>query len=119
MALVSGPNHLDERKPAVLCDVVRKQVKRANADIVREATGFAIGGVPPSGRATRLPIFINQDFWRFGLDWVAAGTPNAVFAIIPTTLRRLKNGVMADLTVELSIAYEVSKIFKERLVNGL
>jgi len=81
MALVSGANQLDEKKLAALCGVGRKKVKRGNAGIAREATGFAIGGVPPFGHATKLPVFIDEDFLQFDTIWAAAGTPNAVFAI--------------------------------------
>jgi Cys-tRNA(Pro) deacylase len=99
MALVSGPNRLDEGKLAALCGVGKNKVKRADADTVREATGFAIGGVPPFGHATRLPVYIDQDFWQFEVIWAAAGTPNAVFAIPPNELIRVTGGVAAELKV--------------------
>ena len=99
MALVSGPNRLDEAKLAALCSVGKKKVERADADIVRAATGFAIGGVPPFGHTIRLPVYIDQDFWQFEVIWAAAGTPNAVFAITPAELARVTGGVMADLKV--------------------
>ena len=97
MALVSGPNRLDEAKLATICGVGKKKVKRADADTVREATGFAIGGVPPFGHATHLPVYIDQDFWQFEVIWAAAGTPNTVFAITPDALARVAGGVVADL----------------------
>jgi Cys-tRNA(Pro) deacylase len=100
MTLVSGPNRLDEKKLAALCGVGKKKVKRGNADIVREATGFAIGGVPPFGHQTKLPIYIDEDFWQFEVIWAAAGTPNAVFAITPDELARVTGGTVADLKVE-------------------
>ncbi|NJN96258.1 MAG: YbaK/EbsC family protein [Anaerolineales bacterium] len=99
IALVSGPNRLDEAKLAALCCVGKNKVKRADADTVREATGFAIGGVPPFGHATRLPVYIDQDFWQFEVIWAAAGTPNAVFAITPADLAKATGGVMVDLKV--------------------
>src|SRR5262245_8996399 len=80
MALVSGANQLDEKKLATLCGVSRKKVKRAGAETARNATGFAIGGVPPFGHTKPLPIYIDQDFLQFEIIWAAAGTPNAVFA---------------------------------------
>ncbi len=99
MALVSGPNRLDEKKLAALCEVGRKKVKRADADTVREATGFAIGGVPPIGHTSPLAVYIDEDFWQFEEIWAAAGTPNAVFAISPDKLKMLTNGIVADLKV--------------------
>ena len=101
LVLVSGSNRLNEKKLAVLCSVGRKKVKRGNADMVREATGFAIGGVPPFGHKTKLPTYIDEDFGQFAIIWAAAGTPNAVFAITPDELVRVTGGVMADLKVNL------------------
>lgn len=97
MALVSGVNRLDEKKLAGLCGVGRKKVKRANAEIAREATGFAIGGVPPFGHSTKLPTYVDRDFQQFEIIWAAAGTPNAVFAITPDDLVRVTGGTIAEL----------------------
>ena len=99
MALVSGANRLDEKKLAALCGVGRKKVKRANADIARAATGFAIGGVPPFGHTNTLPTYIDQDFFQFDIVWAAAGTPNAVFAITPAKLAEATGGTVADLKI--------------------
>jgi Cys-tRNA(Pro) deacylase len=100
LVLVSGPNRLDEKKLAALCGVGRKKIKRAAADTVREATGFAIGGVPPFGHQTKLPTYIDEDFWQFDIIWAAAGTPNAVFAITPDKLVRVSDGTKVNLKVD-------------------
>lgn len=100
MALVSGPNRLDEAKLAALCGVGKNKVKRADADTVREATGYAIGGVPPFGHTTKLPVYIDHDFWQFEVIWAAAGTPNAVFAITPAQLLQVTGGTGVDLKVD-------------------
>jgi Cys-tRNA(Pro) deacylase len=97
MVLVSGSNRLDERKLANLCGVGRKQVKRSNADMARDITGFAIGGVPPFGHTSRLPTFIDADLQQFDTIWAAAGTPQAVFAITPQELVNATHGRVADL----------------------
>jgi Cys-tRNA(Pro) deacylase len=97
LVLVSGPNRLDEKKLAALRGVGKKKVRRANADIVRESTGFAIGGVPPFGHLEPLPTYIDQDFWQYEVIWAAAGTPNAVFAITPAELVRVTTGMVVDL----------------------
>ena len=97
MALVSGSNQLDERKLAAACGLSRKKVRRGDADVTREATGYAIGGVPPFGHIKPLPTYIDQDFFQFEFVWAAAGTPNAVFAITPRDLERATRGVVADL----------------------
>lgn len=100
IALVSGANQLDTRKLAVLFGVGRKQVERANAETVRAATGFAIGGVPPFGHATSTTIYIDQDLAQYDVIWAAAGTPNAVFAISPAALIQAVEGHVSDLKVE-------------------
>ena len=100
LALVSGPNRLDEKKLAALCGVGKKKVKRGDADTVRETTGFAIGGVPPFGHQTKLPTYIDKDFWQFDLIWAAAGTPNAVFSIAPDELVWATGGMVVDLKVK-------------------
>lgn len=97
IALVSGANQLDERKLAALAGVGRKQVKRADADTVKAATGFSIGGVPPFGHASPLPVYVDEDLLQFDVIWAAAGTPFAVFAITPDELVRGCGGTAVDL----------------------
>ena len=97
MALVSGVNRLDERKLAALRGVGRKQVERADADTAKAATGFSIGGVPPFGHTSRLPVYVDEDLTRFDVVWAAAGTPFAVFAITPEELVQASGGTLADL----------------------
>ena len=100
MTLVSGPNRLDERKLAALCGVGRKKVRRADADAVREVTGYSIGGVPPFAHANELRTFIDEDFFQFDSIWAAGGTANAVFAIAPAELARVTAGQAVALKVD-------------------
>jgi Cys-tRNA(Pro) deacylase len=100
MALVSGANRLDERKLAALRGVGRKKIKRADADTAKAVTGFSIGGVPPFGHASRLPVYVDEDLARFEVVWAAAGTPFAVFAITPEELVRASEGIVADLAAD-------------------
>jgi Cys-tRNA(Pro) deacylase len=100
MALVSGTNRLDERKLAALRGVGRKKVKRADADTAKAVTGFSIGGVPPFGHKSSLPVYIDEDLTRFDVVWAAAGTPFAVFAITPDELVRASGGTVADLAAD-------------------
>ncbi|MEJ2558993.1 MAG: YbaK/EbsC family protein [Anaerolineae bacterium] len=100
MALVSGANRLDERKLAALRGVGRKKIKRADADTAKAVTGFSIGGVPPFGHTSRLPVYVDEDLTSFEVVWAAAGTPFAVFAITPEELVRASGGVVADLAVD-------------------
>ena len=99
MVLVSGANRLDEKKLAAVCGVGKKKIKRSNADLARDVTGFAIGGVPPFGHKNKLPTYIDQDFLQFDIIWAAGGTPNAVFPISPDDLIRVTEGVVVELKV--------------------
>jgi Cys-tRNA(Pro) deacylase len=100
MALVSGTNRLDERKLAALRGVGRKKVKRADADTAKAVTGFSIGGVPPFGHKSSLPVYIDEDLTRFDVVWAAAGTPFAVFAIAPDELVGASGGTVANLAAD-------------------
>ena len=100
IALISGDNRLDEKKLSALRHVGRKKVKRAGAETARQATGFAIGGVPPFGHKNQLPPYIDEDFKQFDIIWAAAGTPNAVFPITPADLIQVTQGVVADLKID-------------------
>jgi prolyl-tRNA editing enzyme YbaK/EbsC (Cys-tRNA(Pro) deacylase) len=95
MAYVSGANQLDESKLALAAGGAR--CSRVDADAVRNATGFPIGGVPPLGLATQMRIFIDPDLLEYDEVWAAAGTWNDVFAIEPGALQRATNGVVSDI----------------------
>ncbi len=56
-------------------------LRRASADEAREATGFAVGGVPPLGHERPLRTVLDESLRRFDRVWCAAGTPHAVFEI--------------------------------------
>jgi Cys-tRNA(Pro) deacylase len=95
IALVSGTNRLDEGR---LADATgASAVTRADADAVRAATGYPIGGVPPFGYATELPVFVDEDLLDHDVVWAAAGTPRDVFAISPADLVRVSGGRVAEL----------------------
>ena len=95
MAYVSGANQLDETKLAVAAGGAR--CSRVDADAVRTATGFPIGGVPPFGHTTNLRIFIDPDLLQYDEVWAAAGTWNDVFPITPNDLVRASGGALTDL----------------------
>ncbi len=85
LVITSGTNRVDEK---------RLGLQRANADFVREKTGYAIGGIPPVGHATPLRTLIDEDLLRFERIWAAAGTPNAVFELSPADLPRMTGGTV-------------------------
>jgi len=95
MAYVSGANQLDEKKLAQAAGGMK--CSRVDADAVREATGFPIGGVPPLGLATQLRIFVDPDLLQYDKVWAAAGTWNDVFPITPNDLVRASGGAVTDL----------------------
>jgi prolyl-tRNA editing enzyme YbaK/EbsC (Cys-tRNA(Pro) deacylase) len=68
-----------------------------DADTVRDATGFPIGGVPPFGHTTHLRVFIDPDLLQYDEVWAAAGTWHDVFAIQPHKLVAASEGVVTDL----------------------
>jgi prolyl-tRNA editing enzyme YbaK/EbsC (Cys-tRNA(Pro) deacylase) len=97
MALVSGSDRLDEAKLAAAAGGTT--VGKADADAVRAATGYPIGGVPPFGHRSPLPTFVDHHLLDHGEVWAAAGTPRHVFAITPADLVRLSGAGPADLVV--------------------
>jgi len=86
LVITSGANRVDE---AAVGERIGQGIGRAGADLVRQATGFAIGGVPPFGHPTRLATYFDEDLLAYATIWAAAGTPNAVFEIDPAELLRL------------------------------
>ena len=95
IALVSGANRLDE--PRLATALGGGTVSRADADAVRAATGYPIGGVPPFGHPEPLPTAIDEDLLRYDEVWAAAGTPRHVFAVAPADLVRITAGTTAAL----------------------
>ena len=95
LAYVSGANQLDETKLAEAAGGVMCQ--RVDADVVRSATGFPIGGVPPFGHASPLRVFIDPDLLKYDEVWAAAGTWHDVFGIDPHKLVEASGGAVTDL----------------------
>jgi prolyl-tRNA editing enzyme YbaK/EbsC (Cys-tRNA(Pro) deacylase) len=95
LAYVSGANQLDERKLEVAAGGTK--ASRVDADVVRQATGYPIGGVPPFGHATQLRVFVDPDLLAFDEVWAAAGTWNDVFPITPVKLVEASRGTVVDL----------------------
>jgi len=94
LVIASGANRVDEGKVAAL---IAEPVGRADADFVRQRTGFAIGGVAPVAHAEPLTILIDEDLMRWPEIWAAAGHPNTVFKLTPDDLVRLTGGRVAPI----------------------
>jgi prolyl-tRNA editing enzyme YbaK/EbsC (Cys-tRNA(Pro) deacylase) len=94
LVIASGVNRVDERRVAA---ALGEPIARADADFVRQKTGFAIGGVPPIGHATQPVVFIDRDLLSSNEIWAAAGTPHAVFPLQAGDLVRLAGGRVIDI----------------------
>ena len=95
MAYVSGSNQLDEKKLAAAAG--GKKCSRVDADAVRTATGYPIGGVPPFGHSTQLRVFVDPDLLQYDEVWAAAGTWNDNFGAAPADIVRVAGGIVTDL----------------------
>jgi prolyl-tRNA editing enzyme YbaK/EbsC (Cys-tRNA(Pro) deacylase) len=96
LVLVSGDNRADEARVRA---EVGEAVGRADADWVREVTGFAIGGIPPIGHPAPVRTVVDEDLLRFDEVWAAAGTPRAVFPVAPRALVDASGGTLAAVGV--------------------
>jgi prolyl-tRNA editing enzyme YbaK/EbsC (Cys-tRNA(Pro) deacylase) len=93
LALTSGGNRVDVARLVSLTGA--SEVRKATADEVRAATGYAIGGTPPFGHARPLRSFVDEDLMGFDVVWAAAGTPDGVFPLSPEDLARTSGGTVA------------------------
>ena len=100
MALVAGDRRCDTKALGIALGR-EGRIRRADADAVREATGFAIGGVAPVAHETRLPVAIDASLGRFETVYAAAGHPHCVFATTIGELERLTDGTV---TAEIAVA---------------
>jgi prolyl-tRNA editing enzyme YbaK/EbsC (Cys-tRNA(Pro) deacylase) len=81
--LTAGGNRVDPGAAALLAG---EPLARAEGQIVRAVTGFAIGGVAPLGHLTPLPVWIDPRLLDFDVVWAAAGTPRHIFRAEPRAL---------------------------------
>ena len=94
LVVTSGDRRVDEEKVSALVG----ELGRADADFVKAATGFSIGGVSPIGHTTEPVILIDAELFRFDEVWAAAGHPYAVFPLSPDELVQLTGAPVADVT---------------------
>jgi len=94
LVIASGPNRINEKR---IEEKVSEPIGKADADFVREKTGFVIGGVPPVGHKEKMQIFIDEDLLRYQEIWAAAGTPNALFKLTPSELIRMTGGEVISI----------------------
>jgi prolyl-tRNA editing enzyme YbaK/EbsC (Cys-tRNA(Pro) deacylase) len=89
LVLCSGANTVDAE---------RLGLAKADADLVRRATGFAIGGVPPYGHPAPLETLVDEDLTGYDEIWAAAGTPRSVFPLTPAELLERSGGIVARVS---------------------
>jgi prolyl-tRNA editing enzyme YbaK/EbsC (Cys-tRNA(Pro) deacylase) len=91
LVIASGTNRVDEKKIAA---ALGEPIGKADADFVRERTGYVIGGVSPVGHDGSVRIFVDEDLRRFDAIWAAGGHPHAVFRLTFDELVRLTAGAV-------------------------
>jgi prolyl-tRNA editing enzyme YbaK/EbsC (Cys-tRNA(Pro) deacylase) len=96
LALTAGDQQVDTQTLGELCGGI---IEKAGAEAVRDATGFAIGGVPPFGHMTQLRCFVDRNIARHETVWGAAGTPDTVFSIPSSRLVSLSGGQVTDFVI--------------------
>ena len=89
LVLCSGANTVDAE---------RLGLAKADADVVRRATGFAIGGVAPYGHPVPLETLVDEDLMGYDEIWAAAGTPRSVFPLTPAQLVERSGGSIARVS---------------------
>jgi prolyl-tRNA editing enzyme YbaK/EbsC (Cys-tRNA(Pro) deacylase) len=94
IVVASGINRVSEKKVAA---IVGEGLGRADADFVREETGYAIGGVAPLGHSGPVVVVLDQDLQQYARIWAAAGTPFSVFPLTPDQLAAITAAPWADI----------------------
>ncbi|MEV6593559.1 YbaK/EbsC family protein [Streptomyces acidicola] len=95
LVLMDGASRVD-------VELVRRElgagkVTRAKADVVRETTGYAIGGVPPFGHRTKTRVLADRSLLDHDTVWAAAGTPHTVFPMAPKELITHAGATLVDV----------------------
>jgi prolyl-tRNA editing enzyme YbaK/EbsC (Cys-tRNA(Pro) deacylase) len=90
----SGSNRVNEK---IITELVGETIVKADADYVRQKTGYAIGGVPPTGHLEEMMTFVDEDLTCYQEIWAAAGSPNAVFKLTPQDLLFITQGKVAAI----------------------
>ncbi len=95
LVLMDGASRVDVER--VRRELDAGEVTRARADVVRETTGYAIGGVPPFGHRTRTRVLADRSLLEHDVVWAAAGTPHTVFPMAPDALVAHAGGTLVDV----------------------
>ena len=95
LVVASGTHRVNEQRLAQEC---HEGVEKADANFVRDHTGFVIGGVPPFGHVESIRTIIDVDLLHFSSIWAAAGHPQAVFELTPDQLIQMTHGDVMAVT---------------------
>ncbi|MFD9500378.1 YbaK/EbsC family protein [Streptomyces sp. NPDC060035] len=95
LVLMDGSSRVDVER--VRSELGAAKVERAGADLVRESTGYAIGGVPPFGHVTKTRVLADRGLLDHAVVWAAAGTPHTVFPLDPKTVIAHAGGTLVDV----------------------
>ncbi|KOG64643.1 YbaK/prolyl-tRNA synthetase associated protein [Streptomyces antibioticus] len=95
LVLMDGASRVDVER--VRQELGAGKVTRADAGLVRETTGYAIGGVPPFGHRTRTRVLADRSLLAHDVVWAAAGTPYTVFPIEPKELVAHAGATLVDV----------------------
>ncbi|MCM3292831.1 YbaK/EbsC family protein [Paenibacillus sp. MER 180] len=95
LIVASGTNRVNERAISYL---LNEKIGKADADFVREHTGYVIGGVPPFAHKESIETLIDEELMKYEVIWAAAGHPKAVFQLTPEQLVELTNGKVVSIT---------------------
>ncbi len=111
VVITSGANRVDQAKAET---ALGAKLARADADWVRQATGFAIGGVAPVGHVSMPMLLLDQDLLALDPIWAAAGSPRHVFQTSATELLRITGATVAAIRAEWRTRPETGQM----LVHG-
>jgi prolyl-tRNA editing enzyme YbaK/EbsC (Cys-tRNA(Pro) deacylase) len=101
LVVTSGDRRVDEKKVEAIVCADGGKLGRADADYVKSATGFSIGGVSPLAHTSKPVTLIDRELFRFSEIWAAAGHPHGVFKLSPHDLEALTGAPVADVVQEL------------------
>jgi prolyl-tRNA editing enzyme YbaK/EbsC (Cys-tRNA(Pro) deacylase) len=100
LVVTSGDKRVDEKKVQALVCGEGQKLGRADADFVKAATGFSIGGVSPLAHSSPPLLLVDRELFRFEVIWAAAGHPHGVFRLAPQDLGPLTGAPVADVALD-------------------
>jgi prolyl-tRNA editing enzyme YbaK/EbsC (Cys-tRNA(Pro) deacylase) len=95
LILTSGAHRVNTTATAERIGV--PELRRADADFVRNHTGQVIGGVSPIAHPSPIPTYVDSWLQKHPVVWAAAGHPSAVFATTYDELLRLTGGTAIEV----------------------